>query len=390
MHYPNLKYIECEMLTIDGEIVCPNLEGVYVTSNIRINPGAALHALERHPGGRVMDTGIRTKISCVKLDIFCDPAVKPTQVNWCEFYTEQFTLTYGDRGGFISNSAYYLGLNPAGSFNVHFYGTPNTAPEYVEVLPQFYFSANCNFNVANYTGSPTSLVGCFFMSEDWNGTLFVGQQPGQLGDGHMHGVFVGNYDSPDGNPEHSDNVFDTITWGDWEDMIWDEDIKDMFSGAGGARGKAVISDIEIIGTAGVELEYAYDIEVDVTGVRLKDMEDLPDDFEDRALIWNAPEGLNAVMYYDSFIDPAAAEETTITLTVSGVPAWATNEEIDILIPGIMIDTANGKDIDSTPNEYAVWNISGVTGSYEEIRVATSSVTGGITGKGADLRDITGD
>jgi hypothetical protein len=72
--------------------------------------------------------------------------------------------------------------------------------------------------------------------------------------------------------------------------------------------------------------------------------------------------------------------------------------IDITLPGIIngspfLERAQDIDVEIEVNEcnteLDLWAIKGIDGSYQEVSVATPSVTGELKGKGADLRDITG-
>jgi hypothetical protein len=326
---------------------------------------------------------IQTKLRCTNLAI----QANDTQINWCEFYTGGFEINYG--GSFISNSAYYIGVS-GGAPDVDFFGTP--VLDHGIVLPQFYFSANCKVNTHN----TDRVVGCFFLASDWNGTFFSSGGPGQLYEGDMHGVFVGNFNKNNsGRFGYDPDAFDSISVDEWLDSIWnDEELEGLLGNYDGREiekppATAEIEDITIVGTAGSPLEHDYRIDIIITYDDLiediLDDHEWPESFNPIKMLWNAPDGLEAVDYNFVYLGSGV---TNLYLSVDGVPKWATNDLIDIMIPGEIMQSGNSIDADFNPE--AIWAITGVSDIYEEIRVATSSVTGSLKGKGANLHDVTGD
>jgi hypothetical protein len=397
--YPELEYIEANQLFVEGTVICPKLKGIYVTDNILIGReqwqgaprSARLNPLLRDSNGELIDYGIRTKVSCNLLKIFCYPEEEPTQVNWCEFYTMQFYLEYNNHGGFISNSAYYLGLNTADNTNtISFSGTPNA--EHGGVLPQFYFNTNCDYNT-----NSNGMIGCFFVSSEWIGRLFENNAASNMSEG-MHGVFVGNFNkNNDDNFGFESNVFDSSSVDEWVDSIWnDDEMEDLLSGYEGRKTEepppiAYIEGETIIeGTAGESIERSDWREFRV--IIENDMIVGGEPNDPKRFIWNLPKGMEAACFIED-------GSSSLRFELWGVPETPlTDVPIDVIIPGFIggerfMERGLDIDVEIEENEYNdardVWAIAGVAGSYEEIRVATSSVTGGLTGKGADLRDITG-
>jgi hypothetical protein len=203
-----------------------------------------------------------------------------------------------------------------------------------------------------------------------------------------------------------DSLFSPVSWDNWDEMIWDPEIKKFFKDLFWPPAVAEISDakaggvssdkVVIVGTAGVALEETeYLIHVRISGDKIKsqaDLENLPEEFDPAVMLWNIPDGLKVEMdyNYDPLLNPKE-DDCDFDLRVSGVPEWGLKVPIDIFIPGYLLE--RGDDIEVTkPDEMTIeWNIEyAIEDSGGIIRTATSSVIGSITGKGADLHDITGD
>jgi hypothetical protein len=379
--YPDLEYIECTNLNIEGVVRCPKLKAVYVSSNIIFGGNnssntARLNPLAYDARGYPVDPGTRTKLVCSNvLRIYCSPN-NATQINWCEIYTSQMELYYNS-GKFISNSAFYLG-NGTSSPNLRFDGTPN--PDHGNVYPQFYFAANGKMNIPN----SNAMIGCFFVPDGRQ--IFVDNSP-NAGAGQMEGLFVGGFDKAHGNGAYPKDVYQPISMDDLRNGVPDQEVVQIFEAAELGSpppppAAYIDGEPQITGTVGEEIEdvtFTVTPENDaINETKANGILNGPG-YDPSAMFWNVPGGIT--------IQCTVENKLTLKFTVSGVPETPLKEPIDIIIPGSFME--KGQAINVAIKEDAFWDIIGVIETTEEIRVATSSVTGSLNGRGAELHDVTG-
>jgi hypothetical protein len=378
--YPNLEYIDArEGLTISGIVRCPNLKGIYTESaNLTFTSGSQLNPLFDNSGNVIMqETITQIRVGGI-LYISADNWTIPTQINWCEFYTPQINVQYNVDGIFISNSAFYM--MTGGGLNSAFDGRPDVNNT-KWCMPQYYFADG---KTVNYRGQ-SIMLGCFFMQS--HDSPFVHETPIFT---HIHGVLAGTFNKPGwagGGPPA--NTYSTYSPEEWA-IVPDDTRRALGLGEpveltpppDPPPSAYIDGEPQITGTVGEEIE-EVDFDVIIEGNTL---DPFPIDYDFREMFWNVPEGIEVSCVYDN-------DNKTMQLTVSGTPLSPLQGPIDIIIPGSILTKKTPIDVnidqDNVLNGFDIWAIKGVIETTEEIRVATSSVTGSLNGRGAELHDVTG-
>ncbi len=272
--YPHLRYIESDLLTIQGEVYCPNLvaglvngvtleadstfvcpelahmnaqgSAISIGANARINPMVADAAGEVAnplavpvPPGYPPDTYRREGAVFYNTGAGLSVAVGPhTEINWCTFKVSSVDIHYQHGGKLTSNSVFI-------SFgNVQLSGGP-ASTDTRRVVPQFYSGDTWH----NFSTGVGTVAGVYITLDEE--PLFAGTLPEDV---NFVGTVVGNLMG--WAPAYVDNEIHPFDARDvslmMDSAIWDT-IRSGGGGSGGSGGEGP-DEVDVTFTPGIVKE----------------------------------------------------------------------------------------------------------------------------------------